>query len=378
MADLKPIGSEKLTGQAKINRIMEIARYGEVTKNEEYHTSTLDFSKQGADGNLYAIVYEKDGYYLKSGLNESSLDYIDGLSNKRKNKFRSYGAALRRMNLIFKPLNEEHNDGNPISMYEQEEKFVLNVPSDDSGEEDMEMDMDLGDEDIEMGLEDDMGDEELDMGDMEGDDEEPMGDYMKPIQKLTGKLGQKLREVQEELGSDDIKYVINSIISAVELDNLTEEDKDEILERFEEDEDEYGMEPELDLGDEEMDMGIEDDMEVGDDEMGDEMELEMENIKKRKDTLKETVESTIKSYFNLTDKEKTGTVDRFIKGKLSESREMDIITKNLSSIEQELSVKKIMKESDIKFSHVNKNDGIVLISEIGKVEVSKDGKVSIL
>jgi hypothetical protein len=29
MADLKPIGSEKLTGMDKINRILEIARYNE-------------------------------------------------------------------------------------------------------------------------------------------------------------------------------------------------------------------------------------------------------------------------------------------------------------------------------------------------------------
>jgi hypothetical protein len=29
MADLKPIGSEKLTGQDKLNRIMEIARFKE-------------------------------------------------------------------------------------------------------------------------------------------------------------------------------------------------------------------------------------------------------------------------------------------------------------------------------------------------------------
>jgi len=30
MSNLKPIGSEKLTGQDKINRIMEIARFNEV------------------------------------------------------------------------------------------------------------------------------------------------------------------------------------------------------------------------------------------------------------------------------------------------------------------------------------------------------------
>ena len=65
MGKLKPIGSEKLTGQDKIKRIMEIARYGEVKKNEEYHTNTNSFSKKAADGKTYAIIQEKDGYYLK-------------------------------------------------------------------------------------------------------------------------------------------------------------------------------------------------------------------------------------------------------------------------------------------------------------------------
>ena len=45
MGDLKAIGSEKLTGQDKINRIMEIARYGETPRNEELHTHTNSFTK---------------------------------------------------------------------------------------------------------------------------------------------------------------------------------------------------------------------------------------------------------------------------------------------------------------------------------------------
>ena len=48
MGKLKPIGSEKLTGQDKIKRIMEIARYGEVKKNDEYHTNTNSFSKKSS------------------------------------------------------------------------------------------------------------------------------------------------------------------------------------------------------------------------------------------------------------------------------------------------------------------------------------------
>ncbi len=35
MGRLKPIGSEKLQGDDKIKRIMEIAQYGEVQKNKE-------------------------------------------------------------------------------------------------------------------------------------------------------------------------------------------------------------------------------------------------------------------------------------------------------------------------------------------------------
>ena len=119
MGTLKPIGSEKLKGDDKIKRIIEIAQYGNVEKNNDYHVQTTSFTKKGADGNLYAIIQERDGYYLKTGINESKLDYVSGFMNKKKDRFKSYSSALKRMNLIFKPLNEEHNDGKPISMYEQ-------------------------------------------------------------------------------------------------------------------------------------------------------------------------------------------------------------------------------------------------------------------
>ena len=48
--------------------------------------------------------------------------------------------------------------------------------------------------------------------------------YMAEIQKFAGKLGQELRDQHEKLQSDDIKYVLNMIISAVDLDKLTPED----------------------------------------------------------------------------------------------------------------------------------------------------------
>ena len=63
-----------------------------------------------------------------------------------------------------------------------------------------DMDLDMGDEEMGMedemedDMEDDMDTEELEVGD---EMEDEMEGFMKPIQKLTGKLGQKLRDVEE-------------------------------------------------------------------------------------------------------------------------------------------------------------------------------------
>ena len=95
---MKPIGSEKLTGMDKIQRIIEIANYGNASGNVT--ESTTEYTKHAVDGNTYAIVKEKDGYYVKVGLNESSLDYVDGILNKNKNRFSSYSGALKKINLM--------------------------------------------------------------------------------------------------------------------------------------------------------------------------------------------------------------------------------------------------------------------------------------
>ena len=409
MGDLKPIGSEKLTGQNKINRIMEIARFGEVTKNKEYHTSTNSFNKKGADGNTYSIVKEFDGYYLKCGINESQVDYISGMMNKKKDRFRSYSSALRRMNLIFKPLNEQYNDGNEISMYgdgeiEEQEKFVLNVP-DEGGEEEMDVDVDMegGEEemDVDMDMEDDMEDEDMDMeddmeDDMEGEEEEAeMEGFMKPIQKLTGKLGQKLRDVAEELGSSDIKYVINSIISAVELDNLDEEDREEILDRFEDDEAAYGDEEEvedIEMDDEDLEMDDED-MGMDDEEMGDEdVEVEdeegiiqMESTRKRigkkdrrVDTLKQRVGNLLESYIDNKSRRNKKSVapKKYINSRLNVIKERKNVKGNCDSVEQEISINNFLKKNkSFNFKTKTKTGNIILEGRNKTVIVDKKGIV---
>jgi hypothetical protein len=59
---------------------------------------------------------------------------------------------------------------------------------------------------------------------------------MAEVQKYAGKLGQELRDLHDRMESDDIKYVLNMVISAVDLDKLSDEDIDDIGKKFERDE----------------------------------------------------------------------------------------------------------------------------------------------
>ena len=285
MGDLKPIGSEKLQGEAKLKRIMEIARYNEVEPSTSNVNETVDYTRQLADGKYYSIIHEKNGYIIKAGLNESEMDYVERIENRRYHT--SYSKALKKLNLLAKELNTLHENEEGLSLFgEQEKKFVLKTPKPEveepAVEPEMDLDLDLGsdmgsedggeelDLDMDLGMDDEGGEEEVDM-DMELDSEAPADDEevsIKTIQKLTGKLGQKLRTIdaQDGLSSEDIKYVLNSIISAVNLDNLTEEDKEDILANFEEDEVDYGVDDEaeldVDAGDElDLDMDLDMDME---------------------------------------------------------------------------------------------------------------------
>jgi hypothetical protein len=73
------------------------------------------------------------------------------------------------------------------------------------------------------------------------DKESKGGSSFKFIQKLTGKLAQKIRTYSEdsEIDSKDAKYILNSILSAIDVDSLDEDDVDDIIARLEgEDEDE--------------------------------------------------------------------------------------------------------------------------------------------
>jgi len=261
MGNLKPVGSEKLQGMDKLNRIMEIARYNENIPQRVNEDTSLEYKKTLSDGHTYQIVKEKNGYVIKKGINESTGDYIEPMKNRKF--YSSYSQALKRLNLIVKEVNvnEGHNKG--LSLFteseEDSERYVLKMPANEQAapapapspapapapapapEEQPTDDMGMDD----MGMDDMGGDEEQ--------DDEPI--TLKTIQKLTGKLAQKLRafssDEENEMTSNDIKYVINSVLSALDLNKLEEEDREQIMSKFEGEEE--GMEGMDDMGgDEEM------------------------------------------------------------------------------------------------------------------------------
>ena len=95
----------------------------------------------------------------------------------------------------------------------------------------------------------DMGFEEEEI-DVEKKPKEKKVSDLKRIQILTGKLAQKIRSYEEEkeLDPKDIKYIINSILSAIDVDVLDEDDIEQIINKLEGVEDEEGgSEEEVDV-----------------------------------------------------------------------------------------------------------------------------------
>jgi hypothetical protein len=249
MGDLKPLGSEKLKGNEKLNRILELTYFNEKTTNKN-NSVKADLVKESTNG-VYGIIREKDGYYVKKGLNEQSLDYIGGLFMKNKNRFTSYAEALKRLELLSsQELQEETKyvlktnkpTGESAAPSAPPMSELPPAPVPDAEPAPEEPAAEPSSDTTQISPEDELSPEAQDGAD------EKRSSYMAEVQKYSGKLGQELRDQQPKMESDDIKYVLNMIISAVDLDKLDLEDLEAIGKQFERDEEE-GM------GDEEMPTG---------------------------------------------------------------------------------------------------------------------------
>jgi len=248
MAELKPLGSEKLQGDEKLKRILELTYFNE--NNKKSNANKAELVKESTNGGVYGIVKEKDGYYVKRGLNESSLDYIGGMFMKNKNRFSSYAEAAKRLNLLQgqEELNEatkyvlkqnKPQDAAPAPVAEPAPAPEAPAPSMDAAPSGDMGSLDNPPAEEPASPSPDMG------GESSGDETDENGeskrsDYMTEVQKYAGKLGQELRDLHDKMESDDIKYVLNMIISAVDLDKLDDDDIEEIGKKFEREEPEAG------------------------------------------------------------------------------------------------------------------------------------------
>ena len=107
-------------------------------------------------------------------------------------------------------------------------------------------------------------------------------------------MSQKIRNFNnedEEMIGDDVKYVINSILSALDLTTLNDDDIDEIIDRLEGvEEDDQGMGEEPEMGGEEPSMGEE--PEMGGEELPAPVEGgEMKEVMSLEDALNEKIPS---------------------------------------------------------------------------------------
>lgn len=405
MGKLKPIGSEKLQGSDMINRILEISNYKLNIPKPINEDTSVEYKKTLVDGNTYHIVKEKNGYVLKKGLTESVSEYIEPIKNRKF--YPSYSQALKRLNLITKEVNSNEGYSRNISLFESDEeedkKYVLNVGGEQTEQAAPQQapppapapaspapapapapsPPPMGDEmpEPEMGSDEDMPDDE-DMPEPEDSEDEEEQVTFKTIQKLTGKLGQKIRsflsDEENEMSSKDVKYVINSVLSALDLDSLEDEDKEEIMGKFEGGEEGMGDEEEMP----EPEMGGEEEMpEPG---MGDEMpEPEVQERY---------------HHGSMRDRQHSKRMDDMFEGMFTESKVDKVLSKYFQpktkvvktksndllkyvealseNFNQEKSASRLLREyPEAKLIGKNKNNSLVFLVNEEKISVTPKGSI---
>jgi len=427
MGKLKPIGSEKLEGLAKIQRMIEIARYKENNPQPVNENSSNEYSVRLADGYKYHIIKEKNGYVIKKGLNESYLDYIEPMKGRKH--YGSYSQALKRLNLITKEVNLLEGRDENLSLFsegnDEGKKYILSrkrqtmeqaqpttqtttaaptpapapaTPTPSAETPAPEDELPTPEENPVPDMEQEPQSDIDSTPESEGQDEEAV--TFKSIQKLTGKLGQKLRTLnsdeENKMSSKDIKYVINSILSALDLNDLEDEDKESIMNKFEgvEDEEDETPSPEDEIPDTEESpepegepvdseppaapdvtedydsIDEDDDFDVTYDNMSFDETYKMDEM--IEGIFSESkVDKILKRYFKLDEKEK-----RIIKERKEKKNMVKKAIDLSESISQEVAIRKFM-EKNPKAKLLGKTPSKDLFFQINesKVKITKKGQI---
>ena len=277
------INPKKIKGQDKLNRIKDLmGKMGTLQESKSF--SELELIKKGPNNVVYGIIRENHDYFIKttdktSGeLTATDFNYIGGVQNKYDERYKTYNEALKRLNIKFDVLNESFGVKSNNNIFESDGVafgghagfgFVVAEEAEED-EADIEIeepgDKELLDEEgeveeqkkvikvdapaapaVEAPIEDEVSVDEF--GDEGGDDfgaEEEVevdmevsddDDPTKKIQKLTGKVTQQMRELEEPDPELD-KYVINSVISAIDWEGMSDEDIEDVIAKIEGEEEE--------------------------------------------------------------------------------------------------------------------------------------------
>jgi hypothetical protein len=240
--------------------------------------------------------------------------------------------------------------------------------------------------------------------DSEEDTEEEVVTF-KTIQKLTGKLAQKIRTLndneEQQMSSKDIKYVINSVLSALELNNLDEEDMEDIVNKLEGSEEEVG---DMGGGEEEVDMEVEEPVEPSvepegemeekmnpdefvDDifsglEEGEDVETkENKHMKKIGDMIEgmfteSKVDNILKKYFSINEHEKKQIKLKQVQILENKKNTVNKVNMISETVSQEIMAKKLVsKYPQAKLIGKTKNKNLVFEIKNKQIKVSPNGQI---
>lgn len=262
-----------------LKRQLELAGIKPINESKTNTLSNIELVKKASSGDSYAIIRENRKWYIKVTdkdgiLTESDFDYIGGVANKPKHSYTSFSEATKGLNFMFEQLNRYHGNAVGVNILESDEELLdekkyvlktkkpkpptpapapepeLDLGSDEEGGGDFNFgsddefsDFDFGTDGEDAGfngeenefdaeIEDTEGDEEISDEELEDDEDldfdEDEDDPIKSIQKTTGELGQQLRDT-EDISSDMTKWVAKSVMSALDIENMDNSDKKDLI-----------------------------------------------------------------------------------------------------------------------------------------------------
>lgn len=246
----RPQGSEKIQDPAiKLDRIREIAGIGQkpALNENKLNTkfSTVLHEAVAADGNTYGLVQEGPKVFLKRLV----IDHYDYMTGDEKDyAYKDFATAFKHMNFVFKDISEQSHHSSQINIFEGgltekkklTERFILKAPQAQAP-----VAQDIAPPPPPAGMPPMGGDPSMappadpqasqqlgqEIGSVEGQVEDQ--DPAKAMQKMVGKLTEKMRTADEQImTSEFMKSILNSVISAIDTSKLEDGDLLSIMKKL--------------------------------------------------------------------------------------------------------------------------------------------------